>query len=364
MKEPRAAHVEQSVFRRLSIITTVLAVAELVVITLFFALTVRPHFESDELNRQLRAAHFVLIGPVLLIIITMVVVAHLRLRKLLLPLRALADGVNRLTSGDLDVVVPGSSRDEFATLTNAFNQMVRRVREMIAAREQLLRDVSHELRSPITRIKVALELLPDSEPRARLGADVRELEAMVTELLEMERLRSGYEIRKEPIDLVLLARNVIASFGETTPPIVLRTGGDAIVVQADSRMMSVVLRNLVENAVTHSLPDSAPVELTIDQVTDGARLRVIDDGPGIPESETENIFEPFYRLDRSRSRRTGGYGLGLSICKRVVTAHGGTIAVHRRDGRGTIFEIVLPQQATSSEQRATNAERGVTNDEL
>jgi signal transduction histidine kinase len=342
VKEPSAAHVDRSVFRRLSIITTALAVAELVVITLFFALTVHPHFESAELNRQLRAAHFALIGPVLLLIVAMVVVAHLRLRKLLLPLRSLAEGVNRLTRGDLDVVIAGSSRDEFATLTDAFNQMVKRVREMIAARDQLLRDVSHELRSPITRIKVALELLPESEPRARLGADVRELEAMVTELLEMERLRSGSEIRKEPIDLVLLASNVIASFGETTPPIVLRAERDVLVVQVDSRMMSVVLRNLIENAAAHSLPDSGAVEVTIDQSAAGARVCVIDDGPGIPESEMDNIFEAFYRIDRSRSRRTGGYGLGLSICKRVVTAHGGTIAVRRRDGRGTIFEIVLP----------------------
>jgi signal transduction histidine kinase len=340
--EPRATQVDRSVFRRLAIITTALAVAELIVITLFFALTVRPHFESEELNRQLRAAHFALIGPVLLIITAMVVVAHLRLRKLLFPLRSLAEAVNRLTRGDLDVVIAGSSRDEFATLTDAFNQMVKRVREMIAARDQLLRDVSHELRSPITRIKVALELLPDSEPRARLGADVRELEAMVSELLEMERLRSGHEIRKEPIDLVLLARNLIASFGETTPPIRLRAGRDSIVVQVDGRMMSVVLRNLIENAVTHSLPDSGPVEVSIEPAAAGARVRVIDDGPGIPEGETDNIFEPFYRLDRSRSRRTGGYGLGLSICKRVVTAHGGTIAVRRRDGLGTIFEIVLP----------------------
>ena len=342
MKLSRAAHVDQSVFRRLSIITTTLALAVLLVVMLFFMFTVRPPFESAELNRQLRAAHFALIGPVLLIIVTMVIVAHLRLRKLLLPLRALADGVNRLTRGDLDVVVPGSSRDEFATLTDAFNQMVRRVREMIGARDQLLLDVSHELRSPITRMKVALELLPDSEPRTRIGADVRELEAMVTELLELERLRSGYAIRKEPIDLVLLAKNVIASFGETTPSIALRAGREPMVAKVDRRMMSVVLRNLVENAVTHSLPDSGPVEVAIEPVAGGMSLRVSDDGPGIPDSETENVFEPFYRLDRSRSRRTGGYGLGLSICKRVVTAHGGTITVRRRDGRGTVFEIVLP----------------------
>src|SRR6185503_13026872 len=112
----------------------------------------------------------------------------------------------------------------------------------------LLLDVSHELRSPITRMKVALELLPESEQRGRISADVRELEAMVTELLELERLRSGHAVQKEPIDLVLLASNVIASFGNTDPPIALRAGADSIVADVDRRMMSVALRNLVENA--------------------------------------------------------------------------------------------------------------------
>jgi signal transduction histidine kinase len=342
VKLSRAAHIDQSVFRRLAAITTTLALAVLLIIIAFFWLTVSPPFESEALNHRLRAAHFALILPVLLIIAVMVIVAHLRLRRLLLPLRALADGVSRLTRGDLDVMIPGSSRDEFAALTEAFNQMVARVREMIGARDQLLLDVSHELRSPITRMKVALELLPESEPRARIGADVRELEAMVTELLELERLRSGRAIQKEPIDLVLLTANVIASFGETRPSITMRAGRDRIIVEADRRLLSVVLRNLIENAVTHSLADSGPVEVAIDQAAGRATLRVIDDGPGIPEDETESVFEPFYRLDRSRSRRTGGYGLGLSICKRVIAAHGGTIAVERRSGRGTIFAISLP----------------------
>jgi signal transduction histidine kinase len=342
VKLPRAAHVDQSVFRRLAAITTTLALAVLLIIIAFFWLTVSPPFESAALNHRLRAAHFALILPVLLIIATMVIVAHLRLRKLLLPLRALAEGVNRLTRGDLDVTIPRASRDEFATLTNAFNQMVARVREMIGARDQLLLDVSHELRSPITRMKVALELLPESEHRARISADVRELEAMVTELLELERLRSGHAVQKEPIDLVLLASNVIASFGTTSPSIVLRAGPDPIVADVDRRMMSVALRNLVENAVTHSLADSGPVEVAIDRTDSGVTVRVIDDGPGIPENETDSVFEPFYRLDRSRSRRTGGYGLGLSICKRVIAAHGGTITVERRAGRGTIFVISLP----------------------
>jgi len=335
-------HVDRSVFRRLAFITTMTAVAVLLILTVFFALTVNPHFGSPELNRRLRSAHFALIGPVLLLVVGVILIAHQRLRRLLLPLRALADGVVRLTRGDLNVSIASSSRDEFAALTDAFNRMVTRVREMLAAREQLLTDVSHELRSPITRMKVALELLPDSETRTRLAADVHELEALVTEVLELQRLQSVHGIHKEPMDLVLLTENVVASFGQTKPAITMKAGERPVSIAADMRLMTVVLRNLIENAVTHSLPDSGPVFVSVEKTAAGVVIRVQDDGPGIPEQEAERVFEPFYRLDRSRSRQTGGYGLGLSICKRAIAAHGGRLAVERRAPRGSIFVIELP----------------------
>jgi len=113
-------------------------------------------------------------------------------------------------------------------------------------------------------------------------------------------------------------------------------------VTADARLMTVVLRNLVENAVTHSLPDSGPVLIRVDKVNAGAIIRIQDDGPGIPDEEVERVFEPFYRIDHSRSRQTGGYGLGLSICKRAIATHGGRLTVERNLPRGSIFVIELP----------------------
>ena len=332
-------------FRRLAFITTMTAVAVLLILTVFFALTVNPHFGSPELNRRLRAAHFALIAPVLLLIVGVILIAHQRVRRLLLPLRALGDGVARLTRGDLDVSISPSSRDEFAALTDAFNRMVTRVREMLASREQLLVDVSHELRSPITRMKVALELLPESELRTRLAADVRELESVVTEVLELQRLQSVHGIHREPIDLVLLVDNIVASFGHTQPAITVQAAQRPILVTADVRLMTVVLRNLIDNAVSYSLPDSGPVIVSVEKAASGVIVRVQDDGPGIPEQEAENVFEPFYRLDRSRSRQTGGYGLGLSICKRAITAHGGRLTVQRNLPRGSTFTIELDLRA-------------------
>ena len=342
MTTRREPPVDRSVFRRLAFISTVMVGVILTILTTFFALTIFPAFDDEAINERLRHLHGPLILPTFALITLAVLVAHVFVLRLLRPLRELAHGVARLSAGDLDVVVSGSTRDEFATLTGGFNQMVTRVREMIGARDQLLLDVSHELRSPITRMKVALELLPESEARARMALDVREMEAMVTELLELERLRDGRAAQPEAFDLVLLARNQVASFAGRTPEVRLRPAADRIDVHADARMIGVVLRNLLDNAVTHSLPDSGPVVLEISREAGMVRLSVTDDGPGIPESEAANVFEPFYRIDRSRSRKTGGYGLGLSICKRVIDAHGGRIDVTPRTPRGATFVVVLP----------------------
>jgi len=116
-----------------------------------------------------------------------------------------------------------------------------------------------------------------------------------------------------------------------------------IVLDFDGERMRMVFRNLLENAFKYSLPDSRAVELSTSTSGDNILVRVSDDGPGIPESDLDNIFEPFFRVDRSRSKSTGGYGLGLSICKRIMEAHGGAITVERNPGRGTTFLLILPK---------------------
>lgn len=345
----RPSAVERSVFARLATITTVATVTAILILIVFFALTVAPHFESRELNARLRAAHFPLIGPVLALIALVMWATHVRLRRLIAPLRDLSEGVERIAGGDLQVVLPTTSGDEFASLTTAFNDMAQRVAGMLAARDQLLLDVSHELRSPLTRLKVALELLPDGEVRGRMAADVRQMETMITELLELERLRDGKAVRKSTVDLVAVIRGVLAAFDGREPPVRFEAESAPVSVEADERMIALVVRNLVENAVSYSLPDSQPVRVAVARRPPEVVVRVIDDGPGIPEAELTRIFEPFYRIDPSRSRHTGGYGLGLSMCRRIVDAHGGTIHVERRAPRGVAVVVALPM--TAGEQR-------------
>lgn len=293
-------------------------------------------------GRTTHAAHdkmlLLLLGSMILVFL----IAHRVLSRALRPLRALHEGVGRLSAGDLDVALPTRSRDEFGALTSAFNHMAQRVKEMVQARDQLLLDVSHELRSPLTRLKVALALLPDSAKKHQAAADAAEMEAMIAELLEFERLKDGRTCRTTRVDLVEVVREAARVYEDGAPGVRVSASPASIPADLDVDGVRTVLRNLLGNAVKYSLPDSRPVEVHVARRDDALVVRVADDGPGIPEDDLASLFEPFFRVDRSRSRKTGGYGLGLSICKRIVEAQGGTLAASSNPGRGACFTLTLP----------------------
>ena len=330
---------ESSVFGKLAAIMLAMALALMVITTGFFIALVEP-----TLHRQIspRAAHEWLLVLSLLVMSGVVLTTQFVLQKMLRPLRVLNDGVTRLGEGDLGVVVPRTTTDEFGRLTDTFNLMARRVREMVTARDQLLIDVSHELRSPLTRMKVALELMPDDVQRARLSSDVAEMERMIGGLLELERLRTGRGVKLVRQDIVPILREVIATYEDRQPGV--RFGAEGrVTAEVDAEQLRSVMRNLLENAVKYSLADSKAIQVTLEGRDDDVRVRVTDDGVGVPREDAERIFEPFFRVDRSRSKESGGYGLGLSICKRVMEAHGGQIALEPGDGRGSTFTLRFPR---------------------
>ncbi len=363
----RRTPARRSVFAKLLAIMAAMAVCLLLLVTAFFWLALGPTL--DTLHRMtgpagaghavphesaaaasgavtsapLLDSHVTLLLVLLVLLAAVIVVAHVVLKRLLRPLRDLGDGAARLGAGQLDVLVPTRTRDEFGALTATFNEMAGRVKEMIGARDQLLLDVSHELRSPVTRMRVALELLPDGDQRTRLAADVAEIERMIGELLEFERLRDPRGIRTTRQDLLPLLQDVAAAFRDRPPGVRVTAGVDEIPVEIDPERVRTVIRNVLDNALKYSTPASHPVEISASAGADGVVVRVSDDGVGIPPEDVERVFQPFFRVDRSRSRHTGGYGLGLSICRRVMEAHRGTIAVERHAGRGTVVVLTLPK---------------------
>ncbi len=303
-----------------------------------------------DFGQRTSAAHERMLQMLLAAMVLVFVAAHVVLRRALSPLRALQDGVARLRRGDLDVVLENRTRDEFGALTAAFNALAASIKERVRARDQLLLDVSHELRSPLTRLKVALALLPDSAKKTQAEADVSEMESQITELLELERLRDGRGLRIARVDLVPLLHEAARAHQDTPPGVRVDVAAPTLPLDCDADDLRTVLRNLVGNAVKYSLPDSPPVEVTATRDAGWVTIRVVDDGSGVPESDLSRLFEPFFRVDRSRSRQTGGYGLGLSICKRIVEAHGGTIAATNNPARGACFAVRLPERVSGDHQ--------------
>ncbi len=335
----RRRRLRDSVFAKLVVTMLVMAVSLMLCVSLFFFFVIARSFHVH-INRG--TVHEGLLVLLLVAILAVVLATYGFLKQLLRPLRVLTNGVARLGDGDLDVKLPHIASDEFGRVTEAFNHMVDRVRDMIGAREQLLIDVSHELRSPLTRMKVTLELPQDDVQRARLAEDIAEMEYMVATLLELERLRMRRGISAAREDLVALLHEVAARFQDRPPGVRVMPTVPAVVVEVDGDKVRTVLRNLVENAIKYSLPRSRPIELSAVANADAVVVRVTDDGVGISEADVARIFEPFFRADRSRSKSTGGYGLGLSICKRVMEAHGGSIRVERPAGGGASFMLTFP----------------------
>jgi len=306
-------------------------------------------------GEHVRGLHAKMLWLLLFLVVGVVCTAYVFQRRLLRPVRLLDDGVARLSTGDLNVAVPVVTRDEFGALTDTFNKMVGRVKQMIQARDQLLLDVSHELRSPLTRLKVALALLPDDENRAGMIGDLNEMEAMITELLELERMREGRGLRRERQDMMPILGEMAEAYNSGLPGVRVVALPSEMWLDIDREKIRIVLRNLLENARKFSLPDSRPIEISAEEDAGAMVLRVRDDGPGIPEADLPNVFEPFYRVDRSRSRKTGGYGLGLSICKRIMEAHGGSISVTNNPGRGASFEMKFQKPTDGNLDRSSDS---------
>ena len=275
--------------------------------------------------------------------ILVITLMYFVMQWLLYDVRILALGMQEIGEGQLDHRMKTRRHDELGQLVHAFNTMSDRIQAMIQGRERLLLDVSHELRSPLTRIRLALEFLEPGETREAIAADIGEVEAMVGELLEGERLMSPHGgLRKTPGRLDQLIQQVTSEFQSRTPGVQIPVPVPPCTVVLDQDRFRIMLRNILDNALRHSEADDPPVHLSAQETPGGILLIIEDHGCGIPPHDLPHIFEPFYRVDKSRSKETGGYGLGLNLVHKIVSAHGGSITLDSTLGRGTTVRIKLP----------------------
>ena len=161
---------------------------------------------------------------------------------------------------------------------------------------------------------------------------------MITEILETERLQGGnVKLNFKRHNLIQLIKNVITDFNNQKPGIDFKPSQEELHVKIDIEWIKIVLRNIIENAIKFSKPESKPIQVSVIHEGSSILIKIKDDGPGIPEEELQNVFEPFYRTDKSRSKKTGGYGLGLALCKKIMDVHEGGIKISNNiDGGVTV----------------------------
>lgn len=245
-------------------------------------------------------------------------------------------------------------KDEVGTLARDFDAMAERIQALIEDKETLLRDVSHELRSPLARIGVALALAQRKAGDAsqadllRIEQEADKLDQLVGQIMELARLRTRVPTEHEPVELTELIREVADNARFEHPGAEIGFEADEVpTVVGDSVALRSAIENVLRNALAYA-DNKAEVEISVAARDTVIRIVIADRGPGVPREDLQRIFEPFYRADKSRDHRQGGQGIGLAITARVVELHGGRVAARNRPAGGLEVIIELPLRASVS----------------
>jgi signal transduction histidine kinase len=260
-------------------------------------------------------------------------------RRLTRRLETLKSGVEAFGAGALNRRVPEEGRDEVAALATSFNQAASRIETLVKSHQSLLANASHEIRSPLARLKMAVSMMEDAPPEARaalrqeIDTNIGELDALVEEVLMASRLDAKpTPDAQDAVDLLGLA-------AEEASRVQAQVQGDPVTLQAEERLVRRALRNLLENARRYGGDD---VEVSVSDLGSKAEVRVSDRGPGVPAAFRERIFEAFFRLP-GHAEREGGVGLGLALVRQIAQRHGGGVRCEPREGGGSCFVLTLPR---------------------
>jgi two-component system sensor histidine kinase CpxA len=296
-------------------------------------------------------------------------ICYLLTRYLTTPILRLRAASQQLAAGDLSTraaTVIERRHDELGDLVRDFDAMASRIEELVSRQRQLISDVSHELRSPLARLYVALDLgrerKGDDPAFDHMEKDIGLLSEMIGRLLTVARLdTSSQPVPMTSVDLTQIVSQIVrdAAFESRE-----RNGGveltapEQFFVQGDAKLLQSAIENLVRNAISYTEPGT-PVEVLLQSErrlnASFVRLTVRDYGPGVPEAELVNIFQPFYRVSDARDRQSGGAGLGLAIAERVIRVHGGTIRAENVAPRGLRVEALLPHPPLNSRDPSSSA---------
>jgi signal transduction histidine kinase len=278
---------------------------------------------------------FLFHGALALLALAIGIAAFPIVRQITGRLERLQRGVESLGAGDLTARVAVEGRDEVARLAESFNRAARQIEQLVQGHKSLLANASHELRTPLARIRLAVELMKvsaDAKRKLGLEQDIAELDWLVDEILLASRLDASPEaLATEELDLLALAAEECARYDDA------QLEGAVVGIRGDARLLRRLLRNLLENARRHG---AAPTQVRIARDAGNATITVWDGGPGVPQSEFENVFRPFYRPNDARER--AGTGLGLALVRQIARRHGGDARCMAMDDGRSCFMVTLP----------------------
>lgn len=295
-----------------------------------------PRIGDEAVDRHLAP---VIIGSGLLLVL----LTYLAVRWLFRPISAIRHGASQIGQGHFEHRITAVRSDQLGDLANDINRMADDVQDMLDAKRQLLLGISHELRSPLSRMRLALELADDSPDNRGLRGDVAEMEQIISTLLEAERLNTRHAaLRTTRVPARALIERMIDDYFSGERDRIRIQGPADLLVQVDEVRVVLMLKNLVSNALRYTAAGPGTVAVDFAAQARNWWVSVSDQGPGIPAEEAERIGEPFYRGDPSRTRDTGGSGLGLYLARLVAKAHGGSLELDRGYAAGARFIVTLP----------------------
>lgn len=341
---------------RIALRTYAVGLVQFLIVALVLEVDHRTRYVALPSVDQPPAPPLALVAVVILVVVG--VGAYFTARSIEQPLAALTETTRAFGRGNLEARTNSTRRDELGEVSRAFDDMADRLARLIVAERELLANVSHELRTPLARIRVALDIASEAEGKAGaisladIAQDLAELERIVEDVLASARLAldtgasSGGQLpmRARPGDVKALLDKSVALFQLAHPERTLETRLPETLgtMMADPVLLRRVIDNLLENA--HKYTDRPDRKITLSAKLSDRKviIDVVDRGIGISEADQRRLFEPFFRVDRSRARSTGGLGLGLLLARRIVEAHGGTLTIASVLDEGTTATVTLP----------------------
>ncbi len=288
-------------------------------------------------------------GPsIILLIVTMglalLTMAYLAVQWLFKPIRTIRAGAADIGRGNFDRRIRNIRRDQLGDLAEDINRLAANVEGMLDAKRALLLGISHELRTPLSRLRLLLEFLDDEDDQEAIRAEVREMEKIVVELLEAERLNTKHaQLARSRVDVDAMIEDMLNDFfARDLARINVVNHCGPLSANIDDARVTLMLKNLLSNALRYSPESAGAIEFEVDRDGEDLVFTVSDHGPGIPAEQADRISEPFYRGDPSRTRDTGGTGLGLYLAKLVADAHQGSLCVLNPGEPGARFEARIP----------------------